>query len=640
MPWSPADSRRHKKGLSPKQQRQWAHVANSMLSRCLARGGSQSTCEGRAVRAANSAVGKPARPTSNTSLLTVNTALTVEPQRLRRHDQDYLVAPCVMLVAGVLNQGLVVNEAIVPQDWDHVPVVINHPQDATGQAVSARSPEVLTECGIGQVFHARLGQGLRRGHAVASLIGELWINLADAQRCGELAQQAVQMLEAQTPLECSTAFFPEVLQTPGIFHGTPYTEVYTRLRPDHLALLPGAIGACSWSQGCGAPRLNHDDSVHTCGCLDADCVCQQGVMPMEDSPTRTRWQRFWQFVQEFMPEGDDEHEAEEATPATPVNYRALEVEAARERQMHGLDLTPHEQFILGAPDTYAAQTGPTLRLNETDVDIRANLYGQLALEMGVDSTPIFILDIDMVAQTFRYRLGERLCQRSWTIDDGVLELSDEHTDVQRTTTYTPIPHSPAGPHDAPAPSQPETYQEESDPMPPTPTVKARVDALITNERTIWTELDRPDLEQLSESVLIRMANQPLPDLPRPPTGPRPLTDVLADLNPEERDALEDAIVTQQEEKEGLLLTILANKLNPFTREELQVMKVKRLKQLVDYGGDVRPGQPASAPLNFHGRRLPHLRIVTQDGEDDPRPPALPNTMELVVEEQKRRGVRF
>lgn len=535
MPWTPADAKRFKKGLSAKQARQWAHVANAARAACIKRGRTASFCDGAAVRQANSVVGAPARPTSNTSLLTVNTALTVQPQRLRRHEQDYLVAPCVMLVAGVLNQGLVLNEAIVPEDWNHIPVVVNHPADPTGTAVSARSPDVLSTCGIGQVFHARLGQGLRGGHAVASLVGELWINLVDAQRCGGEALQAVQMLEAQQSLEVSTAFYPDVQPYAGVFHGANYTEVYARLRPDHLALLPNAVGACDWQAGCGAPRLNE------CACLDEECVCQQGVMPMEESATRSRWQRFWQFVQEFMPEEDDDDTSAVQDAAAPAVADAVTTATAPQQ----------------APD------------------------------------------------------GD----------------------------VPPMPERPAGAQDT---ADPEPSEEEMSLMAPSPTVKARVDALIANERTVWTELDRPDLEQLAESVLIRMANQPLPDVQRPPSGPRPLTDVLADLNPEERDALEDAIVTQQEEKEGLLLTILANKLNPFTREELQVMKVKRLKQLVDYGGDVRPGAAVpSAPLNYNGRRVPHLRIVTQEGEEDAlTPPPLMDTMSLIVAKQKERGVRF
>src|SRR5262252_5352007 len=56
MPWTAADAKKHKKGLSPKQSRQWAHVANAALKRCQDAG--ESDCDGRAIRQANAAVDK------------------------------------------------------------------------------------------------------------------------------------------------------------------------------------------------------------------------------------------------------------------------------------------------------------------------------------------------------------------------------------------------------------------------------------------------------------------------------------------------------------------------------------------------------------------------------------------------------
>ena len=64
MPWKPEDAHRHKKGLSDKQARQWAHVANSALATCLADKRPKDKCEASAVRQANSAVGAPKEKTS------------------------------------------------------------------------------------------------------------------------------------------------------------------------------------------------------------------------------------------------------------------------------------------------------------------------------------------------------------------------------------------------------------------------------------------------------------------------------------------------------------------------------------------------------------------------------------------------
>ena len=172
MPWTPEDSRRHKKGLSARQRRQWARVANSALARCLREGRSQSSCEASAIRQANSVVGEP-EVSTNLRRMTINTALTVRPSRLILHNRPFLSAPCVMIIEGVLNGGLVPGGSLVPEDWNGVPIVINHPLNAQGMAISARDPDVLAMAGAGHVFRVQHGTALRRGQSVLSLRGEL-----------------------------------------------------------------------------------------------------------------------------------------------------------------------------------------------------------------------------------------------------------------------------------------------------------------------------------------------------------------------------------------------------------------------------------------------------------------------------------
>ena len=58
-PFDAAMAKRHKKGLSAKQVRQWVAVASSTSSACVDRGGSADTCEARAIRAANGVTGTP-----------------------------------------------------------------------------------------------------------------------------------------------------------------------------------------------------------------------------------------------------------------------------------------------------------------------------------------------------------------------------------------------------------------------------------------------------------------------------------------------------------------------------------------------------------------------------------------------------
>jgi hypothetical protein len=128
----------------------------------------------------------------------------------------------------------------------------------------------------------------------------------------------------------------------------------------------------------------------------------------------------------------------------------------------------------------------------TDIDTREALYGAIAREMGLDLTPVFIESLDMAAQTFTYRQGERLMQRSWTVDDGgQIVLTGDATDVQRQTSYIPVTQE----------------QQEESPM-ATDAVKARVTALIGNTQTQWQESDRAVLEAMSEAQLAYLEPDP------------------------------------------------------------------------------------------------------------------------------------
>lgn len=55
MPWTAADADRHKKGLTEKQKKRWAAVANAVLRKCKKDSGDD--CEGKAIRIASARVG-------------------------------------------------------------------------------------------------------------------------------------------------------------------------------------------------------------------------------------------------------------------------------------------------------------------------------------------------------------------------------------------------------------------------------------------------------------------------------------------------------------------------------------------------------------------------------------------------------
>jgi len=66
MPWKPSDAQEHTKAAdTPEKQKRWAAVANSVLKRCLDKGGEQAECEASALRQAAGVIAH--RPGSGTT---------------------------------------------------------------------------------------------------------------------------------------------------------------------------------------------------------------------------------------------------------------------------------------------------------------------------------------------------------------------------------------------------------------------------------------------------------------------------------------------------------------------------------------------------------------------------------------------
>jgi len=172
-------------------------------------------------------------------------------------DRVYLVAPVIAVMNGVMNDEYVSTQELlyVPVElWNDIPLPIQHPQKG-GQDASARSVAVIEERVCGRFYNARYEVS---GNDV-KLKGELWVDIEKTVAMGDDGTQVVNRLRSGQPLEVSTAYFRDVEDAPGAFNGVAYGTVAHNLRPDHLALLPGEIGACSWADGCGAPRVNAEE---------------------------------------------------------------------------------------------------------------------------------------------------------------------------------------------------------------------------------------------------------------------------------------------------------------------------------------------------------------------------------------------
>lgn len=163
--------------------------------------------------------------------------------------REHLVVPVVMMVEGVhygsggpllhLREDL----AKAPHTWNGVPVTIDHPQEE-GLNVSANSPGILERYAVGKIFNSRMdGDKLK---------AEAWL---DVQRMAALSPLALSYIQEGKPLEVSIGAFIDAEPLQGVYNGASGDEQYEaiarNIRPDHLALLPGEQGACSWRDGCG-----------------------------------------------------------------------------------------------------------------------------------------------------------------------------------------------------------------------------------------------------------------------------------------------------------------------------------------------------------------------------------------------------
>lgn len=185
----------------------------------------------------------------------VLTKLSINAAKVRKETYDgrpFTVLPAVIAVAGVLNGAKLTAEELsrYPTAWDGRSIPLLHPE-MNGEPVSANAPDVLQRA-IGMVFNTYMdGEALKT---------EFWIDDEKMDRMGQSALLAA-MADGTAIVEVSTAYFADTVANIGEFKGKPHEVEHRNLRPDHVALLPGQVGACSIEDGCGVPRINKREEL-------------------------------------------------------------------------------------------------------------------------------------------------------------------------------------------------------------------------------------------------------------------------------------------------------------------------------------------------------------------------------------------
>lgn len=190
---------------------------------------------------------KPALLTNKLATFTCN----LLPKQCRietLEGRNYTVVPMVILTEGVHagSSGPVYYPpeelSKTPEVWNHKPVVVYHPE-MNGQGISACDPVVINTQKVGLMMNTKWSKN--------KLTSEAWL---EQERADVVDPRVMAAVTANEMMELSTGVFTDIEPTAGEWKGEAYSGIARNYRPDHLALLPDKIGACSIADGAGLLR--------------------------------------------------------------------------------------------------------------------------------------------------------------------------------------------------------------------------------------------------------------------------------------------------------------------------------------------------------------------------------------------------
>lgn len=175
------------------------------------------------------------------------------PRREVRNGRAYLVRPISSIVPGVLNGSRGALRYPAKQvarnvdEWDGMPLLVGHPTGPDGQNISADDSAVWTKQGIGFLRDSTFNGKLRH----EGWFDEELTKAADKRFGTDIYQRVVN----GEPIEGSTGLYTDNQPAPpnavAPEDGRSYEYTALNYRPDHYAVLPNGVGACSVRDGCG-----------------------------------------------------------------------------------------------------------------------------------------------------------------------------------------------------------------------------------------------------------------------------------------------------------------------------------------------------------------------------------------------------
>lgn len=483
---------------------------------------------------------------------------------------DYAIYPVVLMVEGVhhaVNGQPVYYSIEALQNsvlhWEGRPVPVKHP-NINGTYVRANDPSIEADWVVGRIYNTKVEDG--------KLKGEAWLEVAKTEI---LSPGLIMALDGGAQMEVSTGIMVEGDGVEGVWNQEPFTQSIIQIIPDHLALLPGETGACSWKDGCGI-RANKNNI-------------------------------------------DESHNYELTSNINKINIRAqgdrdMNQLAFAINQLNTLTEEPEQLGLLADMafeflDLKKAPVSFTEMENQVRLAVRSlSVPSSDSLLTPSQSTYFYTREVyeDSVIYEKEDTTGIKLYKRSYTRNaDGTISLLDDVIEVREQREFVPVNNQ----------SQGENQMADTKPCCP-----EKVSAIISNENTAFTEADHEFLTNLSEDQLEKIyttminafkskkqmdegeAKKMAEEEAKKKTPKANTAAEYVSSAPPEIAALLNAGLAQLEAKKSeLISTITANARNKFSADQLKGMEVPQLEAIaalaspIDFSVNAGGGSGSAAP---------------------------------------------
>lgn len=507
--------------------------------------------------------------------------------------RDYIVAPMVMLVEGVVAGSMgplyYPREELskTPVVWNSKPIVVNHPK-INGQHVSACDPVIMNSRKIGMIMNAKVEGNEEDGNPF-KLKAEGWF---ERSRVEVVDKRVLEALNTGAKMEVSTGVFTDNESIPGEYKGKKYDAIARNYRPDHLAILPDTEGACSVADGAG---LNANSKIEVKTQEELDKLIE---------------------------------EAKKASNPAIAKGKIISIANAK-----GLKLPETwrksilvESFVLNDSISFDNIRSAVCKALEAKIPKIPDPYDPSYMMRG-----FWIMDLYEDFVVYEDTSAKKLMMQSYSMSGMDAALEGFAEEVKQVTEYRTVADgSYVGNAATSSPKEKRLMA----------TKKEKVDALIANGDKTWTEQDREWLMAVPDNQLEKLTKPPAPPvgtvttantapvIPQPVPAPQPsavtqpaapmaLNSYLATLPPEVRGPIEEGIAMRGEEKVRLVNAIIANQNNPFPKERLEGMTLADLRSLSALAGPNIPAnahQPLGLGNDYSGAWTPSGVVGNQKAE--------------------------